>query len=105
MPPFIYEPMQYQPDPSLKCVTAFNSREILRSLTLSGSSCPRQPFSPRLVVLVVSVYRRQNPLDNLPVTQYNLAAFKRGCSSAVERQLPKLRVAGSIPVTRFNAII
>ena len=28
--------------------------------------------------------------------------YKCGCSSAVERQLPKLRVTGSIPVTRLN---
>ena len=28
------------------------------------------------------------------------STFKRGCSSVVERQLPKLNVAGSIPVTR-----
>jgi hypothetical protein len=26
----------------------------------------------------------------------------RGCSSVVERQLPKLNVVGSIPITRFN---
>jgi|TARA_R110002073_G_scaffold104622_3_gene236359 hypothetical protein len=28
-------------------------------------------------------------------------AMKRGCSSVVERQLPKLNVAGSSPVSRF----
>jgi hypothetical protein len=29
-------------------------------------------------------------------------AGHRGCSSVVERQLPKLNVVGSIPITRSN---
>ena len=29
----------------------------------------------------------------------------RGCSSAVERQLPKLNVAGSIPATRSSSAL
>ena len=33
---------------------------------------------------------------------HELAVFFSGSSSAVERQLPKLDVAGSIPVSRSN---
>ncbi len=40
----------------------------------------------------------------MSITRYKLLILKGGSSSVVERQLPKLNVAGSIPVSRskFN---
>jgi hypothetical protein len=32
----------------------------------------------------------------------NYCLLERGCSSVVERQLPKLHVVGSIPIARSN---
>ena len=66
----------------------------------------RQVAIRRSLLPVLSAFFYKNfthPLTTPTKIWYNF--YKgRGCSSAVEHQLPKLRVAGSIPVARLNAI-
>ena len=41
-------------------------------------------------------------MDTTKILRVKLLILKGGSSSVVERQLPKLNVAGSIPVSRSN---
>ena len=60
------------------------------------------------MVLIGRLIAGLDPYFNLdaPFSEpYNLLDFKCECSSVVERQLPKLNVAGSNPATRLAAFM
>ena len=74
---------------------SFTRSEILGDLANLGPHCE----------MVSDAFGRRYGSGGYPLTAASLkpsSSPQGGCSSVVERQLPKLYVAGSIPATRSN---